>query len=288
MDIKLHKIVEFGGVYIIKCLPNKRLYIGSGKNLRSKFKTYERDLKNANHRVKELNEDVRTYGLDNIELEVLCICDYSITTLVEGYYIKKYDAIRLGYNKINASKNLRKVDYRYNLNNEYGIAEHQITLMMKKLMLEVFDFSAFSLKNLISIQNLIDIYEYGYRSEFTSKMYYWLFEVFRRLDLTVFIQDYETEYFYEVSGNQMWNYIRWHDFESENKINSEIKDRLCGRILNFNTMYIECPKYIGNYKDIEVRILDIDKFRKNNTIIDATYKQEYKKQKEIYRAFHIL
>jgi len=288
MDIKLHKIPEHSGVYIIKCLANRRIYIGSAENLHSKFKKYEKELKTANHRVKELNEDILRYGIDNIELEVLCICDYSIVTLIEGYYIKKYTAIRLGYNRINASKNLRKVNYTYNLNNKYGMAEYQISLMMKELMLKIFDFSDSLPRNLISIKNLIDIYESGDRSEFMSDMYYWLFDIFRRLDLTTFIQDNKTGYFYEVSGNQMWNYIRWNDFESENEIDYTIKNRLCGRILNLDIMYIECPKYIGDYKDVKVSILDIDEFRKNNTIIDATYKQQYKKQEERYTAFYIL
>ena len=114
-------------------------------------------------------------------------------------------------------------------------------------------------------------------------MLYYLFEVFRRLDITTFIQDYETGYFYEVSGNQMWNYLRWWDFKSDNKVDDRIKDRLCGRILDFNNMYIECPKYKID-RDLN---WDIKEFRKKNTVLDATYKQQYKKQDKSYTRFFL-
>lgn len=283
MNIKLHEIPECSGVYIIKCLPNKRIYIGSTENLHSRCKTHERQLKNENHIVKKLNEDIKKYGLDNIELEVLCTCDCEISTIVERYYIKKYNAIRLGYNSINASKNVKEQKTTYNTQNEYGEAEYQINLIMKRLMLDIFDYEESLVSYYISIQKLIDIYEKDYGSEFTSRKLHYLFEVFRKLDITIFIQDYKTKYFYEVSGNQMWNYIRWNTFESDNTIDDNVKNRLCGSILDFNNMYLECPKYKNN-RDI---IWDIKSFKKKNIVIDATYKQQYKKQGEKYTQFFL-
>lgn len=283
MDINLHEIPNMSGVYIIKCLANFGLYIGSTNNLHQKLKTYMGQLENANCRMEELNEDIRKYGLDNIELEVLTSCNYKIVRLIERYYIKKYNAIGLGYNKINASKNLLKEKYEYNTSNKRAMQEKEINYIMEEIMIDIFDYSNSEINNVISVETLCDLLENDFGIVIDTKRFHLLFEVFRRLDITTFIKDTQTGFFYEISGNQMWNYIRWRTFKSDNTINNDIKYRLCSRVIDCDNLFIECPKYKGINGSVNVK--NIDEFRLNNTIIDAMYKAQYKKEDEKYTRY---
>ncbi|UZP04846.1 GIY-YIG nuclease family protein [Clostridium botulinum] len=265
-------VTILSGVYIIKNLINKKIYIGSANNLREKFKTYIPQLNHKNFRVEEINLDILKYGIENFELEELTTCTHEISYLVERYYIKKYDAIKKGYNKINAPRNKKgSSKLKIIAQNKASQEELEICSMMECFMSDTFDYANENTTYVISVFNLFKVLHYN----FEGKRMYWVFEIFRRLDITTFLKDEETETFYQVSGNQIYNWFRWGDFKSDNKIESKIKARLS--VLNFDNTFIECTKFKGNKKDIDTEgmLVDIEEFKNKNTIIDATYKQQY-------------
>lgn len=277
MNIDLHKIPILSGVYIIKCLVNKHIYVGSAKNLHSKFATYERQLKNANHRVEQLNEDIRTYGLDNIELEIVCTCTFKVSMIIERYYIKKYNAIGLGYNTINAPKKL--LTERCSITSTTNKAKNLLHLntWLERFVLELFDYKDSEVNQVISITDLIHLFEQEFRVNISDYDITIIYEILRKLDIATFVKYEKDNTYYEISGNQMWKFLNWDNFYSDIELDERFKEGLC-RLSRLNTQFIECPKYIGkNNIDIEGMFQSIDNFRANNVIVDATYKAQYHK-----------
>ncbi len=275
MNIELKKIPILSGVYIIKCLMNKHIYIGSARNLRSKFKAYNSQLKYANHRVEELNDDIRKYGLDSIDIDILCTCTGKVRMVIERYYIKKYDAIKLGYNSINAPKTLSKDINDVIANTSNGRKILYTNKWLERYILELFDYKDSEVNYVISMKNLICLFENEFKVEIEDLSI--LFDFFTKLDTTIFVKDMDSNTFYEISGNQMWRFIHWEEFDSDSYIDKEIKYRLCSQV-RLNNIFIQCTKYNGkNDIDIENIFQSIDSFRENNVIVDATYKIQYHK-----------
>lgn len=277
MNIELHKIPILSGVYIIKCLVNKHIYVGSAKDLHSKFEIYERQLKNANHRVEQLNEDIKTYGLDNIELEIVCTCTFKVSMIIERYYIKKYNAIGLGYNTINAPKKL--LTERCSITGMTAKARNLLELnkWLERFVLELFDYKDSEVKQVISIADLIDLFEREFRVNISDYDISIIYEILRKLDITTFVKYEKDNVYYEISGNQMWKFLNWDDFCSDIKLDKGFKESLC-RLSRLNTQFIECPKYIGkNNINTDGMFQSIDLFKSNNIIVDATYKAQYHK-----------
>lgn len=273
LDINIDNVPDMSGIYIIKCIPNKKIYIGSTGNLKTRLKTYKSQIGNRKLRIKELNDDIEKYGINNIQLDFLCTCDYEITTILENYYIRKYNSILQGYNKINSSKKNRPIKYRYNTNYWRASIEENLNRIMKKVVIDIFDFTNSANEYIISVEKLICILEEIF-GEFDNDMCFWVYEIFRRLDLSVFLRENVTGDFYEISGNQFLECRMFGEFKTDQEININVKRRLKQVLINEENMYVECPKYI---RDNSTPTLKLDKFRRDNIIIDATYKQEYSK-----------
>jgi group I intron endonuclease len=98
------KDLEKIGVYKIKNLVNKKVYIGSTKkSFLSRFSTHYYKLKTGNHKgYLYLQNSVIKYGIENFEFEILEICKSEECLEREGFWIntlKSYDR-NLGYNYI--------------------------------------------------------------------------------------------------------------------------------------------------------------------------------------------
>lgn len=280
MDIK--NVPSTSGVYIIKCIPNKKIYVGSCCDLHAKLKLYKNDLEYKKHRVEGLNQDIKKYGIDNICLDILCTCGSDIRTIIERYYIKKYDAISLGYNKINAPNKIKSKSNIYNMNTRRASIERNINIILNEMVLNIFDFQNSLPEYVMSLEKLFCILEEIF-GNYNDVFCFNLYRVLKRLDLSVFLKDDITNKFYEISGNQFFECrCMYCEMKTDKEISKDIKSRLERTLIKEDNAYVECPQYIGNfYYGIEIQenidIQKIDEFRKNNKIVDATYKQQYHK-----------
>lgn len=87
---------EIGFVYSITCIVNNKVYIGETSNLYTRFKTHVLNPIN-----KFLAEDLKKYGIENFEFEVLDVClNTKERKQKETIYINSYRAFdrNHGYN----------------------------------------------------------------------------------------------------------------------------------------------------------------------------------------------
>ena len=88
--IPLRKLDKVCGVYQIRNIINGKLYIGSSKNLKSRFQTHQKNLRNNYHENQHLQRAYNKYGKDNIIFEVIEICAIENQYLCEQYWIDKF------------------------------------------------------------------------------------------------------------------------------------------------------------------------------------------------------
>ena len=89
------------GIYKITNLINNKLYVGSAVNIKNRFKTHKRLLKNNKHFNNHLQSSYNKYGIDNFSYDIIEIT--SIETLLnrESFWINELNAnnTKFGYNK---------------------------------------------------------------------------------------------------------------------------------------------------------------------------------------------
>lgn len=59
------------GIYLITCLVNGKVYVGSAKKLRARFNVHINDLRNNIHHGVVLQRAWNKYGVDNFSYELL-------------------------------------------------------------------------------------------------------------------------------------------------------------------------------------------------------------------------
>lgn len=98
---------DVSGIYIIKNLYNDKIYIGQSKNIKKRWKSHIANSKNK--KVKGvLYREMRIYGLENFEFDVLEYCRPSKLDEREIFWIKEYDTFEnpAHYNKTAGGKNV--------------------------------------------------------------------------------------------------------------------------------------------------------------------------------------
>ena len=109
---EIHNIQRDYGVYLIKCIVNNNLYIGStNQSFRARFSNHCKFLKNNNHGNKKIQEDFNKFGCENFEFEILNICFSKQESIEkEQYFINllnpTYNILKIAYN--NSKTNLGK------------------------------------------------------------------------------------------------------------------------------------------------------------------------------------
>ena len=88
---------RIAGVYMLKNLVTKKVYVGSSKHIYQRWQTHYRKLFNKNHQNSHLQNSWDKYGKGVFVFGILEITDDLINR--ENYYIELYDAIENGYNK---------------------------------------------------------------------------------------------------------------------------------------------------------------------------------------------
>lgn len=74
-------------IYLIRCLINDKIYIGSSVNLRKRINRHYNDLTNNKHMSKHLQNAFNLYGNDNFIIEVLEFCDSDSLIIREQYFL---------------------------------------------------------------------------------------------------------------------------------------------------------------------------------------------------------
>lgn len=87
-------------IYLIKCLVNNKIYIGSSVNLRNRINRHYNDLINNKHSSKHLQNAFNLHGDENFIVEVLEFCDREELLLKEQHFLDLYKPWdrKIGYN----------------------------------------------------------------------------------------------------------------------------------------------------------------------------------------------
>lgn len=104
---------KISGVYIIKCLKNGKIYIGSSFNIIKRIDNHFKKLKNKKHINRHLQASYDLYGKDNFTWEILEQCDINFLLDREQFWMDKtqcYDR-RFGFN--NCRKSDRPLGYKH-------------------------------------------------------------------------------------------------------------------------------------------------------------------------------
>ena len=134
----IYDIKNNSGVYKIINKINKKIYIGSSKDISKRWNEHKSSFINKKHHSKHLQRSIEKYGIDNFVFEVICYCDIKNLLRFEqkcldiykpwdrevGYNICKVAGSTLGVvpsqetrNKISASNKGKSLDKkRKNLN----------------------------------------------------------------------------------------------------------------------------------------------------------------------------
>lgn len=88
---------KISGIYKIYNSVTKKCYVGSSKNINSRWKKHKEDLTANRHHNQHLQNDWNKYGKDAFQLEVIevCLLDKGILIEREQYYI---DTLKPEYN----------------------------------------------------------------------------------------------------------------------------------------------------------------------------------------------
>jgi len=97
----LECLVAEPGIYLVRNLINKKVYIGQSINIKKRFLSHHLyDFKNESNSSynSKFYQALRKHGLDNFELQIVVICPVSELNDREKYYIEYYDSFYNGYN----------------------------------------------------------------------------------------------------------------------------------------------------------------------------------------------
>ncbi|WP_346884303.1 GIY-YIG nuclease family protein [Clostridium sp. UBA4395] len=266
--------MEKSGVYIIVCTANNKFYIGSCECLGGRFE--QQDSKFATD---EMEEDAKKYGSDSFMFDVLCTCNYKITTLVENYYIKKYEAIKKGYNKINAPKNLKEGSGKFEFIFKTGkdCLDEEIRLdyennkLLDILMVDMFDYQNSKNKIIISLDELLAILKLDFKVDLSENIKP-IFYVIHKLDLDIYVKNNENDV-YIISGKEIFNFLdrnrMYSLLRTDKKIDQKLKIDICTPF-NLNNIFVKCPKLHKDFK-YNVNYKDSNEFKSKYNIIDIRY-----------------
>lgn len=77
------------GIYLLKCLENNKIYVGSTDNLHQRKIKHFRDLNNNNHANPYLQEDFNKYGEEKITFEIIEFLNYLNTNECNDYFCER-------------------------------------------------------------------------------------------------------------------------------------------------------------------------------------------------------
>jgi group I intron endonuclease len=93
------------GIYAIKNIINKKVYIGQSNNILSRFSNHKYELNNSKHSNSHLQRAWHKYGKENFIFEILCECSPKELNEKEIYFIGLYCSFENGYNRTDGGTN---------------------------------------------------------------------------------------------------------------------------------------------------------------------------------------
>jgi group I intron endonuclease len=91
-------MTKITGVYRIQNVVDGRVYVGSGINVKRRFRDHYKALQNGQHANKHLQRAWDKYGGENFEFSVILLCGKDDLLSYEQYYIDSMRACEAGYN----------------------------------------------------------------------------------------------------------------------------------------------------------------------------------------------
>lgn len=129
---KLDKTFKCSGIYYLENKLNKKLYIGSSKNIRTRLYNHKNKLKHNKHNNPYLQNVVNKYGLNCFNVGIFEICDEKNLLKKEQYYL---DNIKPEYNlTLKVERNILSKESRLkqSITRKKRIKSGQIQLVGKK------------------------------------------------------------------------------------------------------------------------------------------------------------
>lgn len=102
MSVRVDKegeIYKLTGIYMIRCKPNGKVYVGQSTNIERRFKEHRKHLNGGYHTNKELQKDWNDYEEDNFEFKVIQKCKEEDLDELEILHTEQLDSFKNGYNK---------------------------------------------------------------------------------------------------------------------------------------------------------------------------------------------
>lgn len=93
------------GIYEIRNLVNDKVYIGSAKVFKTRWKRHQKDLELNRHHNIRLQRSYNKHGSANFEYNIIKKVEYEKDIIIEqeNYYISKFNSKECGYNIVDAS-----------------------------------------------------------------------------------------------------------------------------------------------------------------------------------------
>ena len=102
------ELKEESGVYVIQCLINGKMYIGSSKRLKSRLSNHKKMLEDGNHHCIDLQLDYNKYGKANFNINILEYCNEADARKRELEYIDSLNIKKFGYNTYDFKDSTKK------------------------------------------------------------------------------------------------------------------------------------------------------------------------------------
>lgn len=260
---KLPKMVC--GIYVIKCLRNRKIYIGQAENIRAKVDGYKSQIRNCNVKIVDgnINLDIEKYGCDAFVIDVLTYCNYINLNALERYFIKKYKSIQYGYNRNNGYNTTKVKKYKYTDLDETIIFERKVNTLIEFFREKIFDLDNFDYRYLIKFYDLMELCNLNVN----GCDYLLLYDLIIRLDLVLYCKVYWDDNWYKISGSQIWNFEYGVEFKSDKNIDVKKINTFQNRVKGYKKCYVAC----GKLKCSTDKLINLRDTINNDKVIDGTY-----------------
>jgi group I intron endonuclease len=123
---KPKKPTPISGIYLIKCIPLNKHYVGSSNNVQRRLQTHKRELAAGSHNNRLLQRDYDKYGENSFSFLIIYKdVPEDMLTAYEKVFCYKYDSmVRFkGYNDIAPTTNHKLFKEAYNDLKERGVID---------------------------------------------------------------------------------------------------------------------------------------------------------------------
>lgn len=269
-EVDFSYISDKCGIYMILCKENGKCYVGSTFNLRKRIEDHIKDMSKGIHNIKELNDDFIKYGIENfqmIELFNCDDCDEEFLKMLEGYYIKKYDCIKSGYNSNNAG-----ISVKCNFNRENLIYEKPKNIKSEIVILKNKYEEELSIKDkesyqIVEWEQLFKEVRLSINECISNEG---LLDLIDKMNFSVFLKSQTADFYYEITPKQLKYILKGEYFRCNRVLTDDLKQF---NIFNMSNVYIECPAYKN--KDKYISLFTNYNKKTNNKIEELNKENKY-------------